>query len=103
MSEIHLHKDHDLGLEKARALARHWVEEGAPRLGLAVKVEPGDQQDTIHFDRMGVEGRMQVSGSGFDLDIKLGMMMSAFKPMVEAEIERNLARAIEKASGSAAA
>ena len=46
---------------------------------------------------------MLVSGTEFTLDIKLGMMMAAFKPIVEAEVSRNLERIIEKASGGSSA
>jgi hypothetical protein len=42
---------------------------------------------------------MTVTGTSFDLNVKLGMMMAAFKPIVEAEIAKNLSRIIDKASG----
>ena len=58
---------------------------------------------TLTFERSGVKGTMQVSGTHFDLQVKLGMMMSAFKPMIEAEVTKNLGRMIEKASGSSQA
>lgn len=45
---------------------------------------------------MGVKGTMKVTGSEFDLSIKLGMMMSALKPMIEAEVAKSLGRLIEK-------
>jgi len=49
---------------------------------------------------MGVKGTMKVTGTEFDLQVKLGMMMAAFKPMVEAEIAKNLGRLIDKAQGT---
>lgn len=99
MSEINLQQSHDLGLAKARQLALDWMDEGARQLGLSCQREEGATQDTITFDRMGVNGRMVVSGEHFDLQVKLGMMMAAFKPLIEAEIAKNLARVVEKASG----
>lgn len=99
MSEIKLQQAHGLGLDKARELALEWMDEGAKRLGLSCRREEGASQDTITFERMGVNGSMVVSGDQFDLQVKLGMMMSAFKPMIEAEIARNLAKVAQRTSG----
>lgn len=99
MSEVHYERSHTLGLEKARQLARDWVGEAAHKLGLSCQHQEGAEQDTITFERMGVHGVMKVSATEFDLKVKLGMMMAAFKPIVEAEIAKNLGRIIEKAEG----
>jgi hypothetical protein len=48
---------------------------------------------------MGVTGQMRVRADAFELDAKLGMMMAAFKPLVEAEIDKNLSRILAKAQG----
>lgn len=101
MSDINFQKSHELGLEKARELAKEWMQGAAKQLGLDCKHTEGAEQDTITFERMGVTGLMTVTGTSFDLNVKLGMMMAAFKPIVEAEIAKNLGRIIEKASGKA--
>lgn len=103
MSDIHYERAHDLGLDRARELAREWLDDAARKLGLSCQTQAGETQDTITFERTGVKGTMLVSGTGFTLDIKLGMMMAAFKPLVEAEVSRNLERIIEKASGGSSA
>jgi hypothetical protein len=36
-----------------------------------------------------------VSGISFDLKVKLGMMMAAFKPLIEAELAKNVARLVD--------
>ena len=102
MSEIKLTREHDLGIDKARELARGWVDDAARKLGLKCHMEQGAEQDRITFERMGVHGTMLVSGTGFDLSVKLGMMMAALRPMVEAEIARNLDAVIAKARGAGA-
>jgi putative polyhydroxyalkanoate system protein len=102
MSDITYQHSHNLGMDKARELATHWVEDTAKKMGLTCQHEQGATQDTISFERMGVHGTMLVSPTSFDLNIKLGMMMKAFKPMIEAEVSKNLTRIIEKASGSQA-
>lgn len=98
MSEVQVHHAHTLGLEKARALAREWAAEGARKLGLQCQHAEGTEQDTITFERMGVHGTMRVTATDFDLNVKLGMMMAPFKPLIEAEIEKNLDRIIARAS-----
>lgn len=102
MSDISFQKEHDLGLDKARQLAQEWMDDAAKKLGLQCKCEQGADKDTITFERAGVTGKMLVSGTSFDLDIDLNIMMKAFKPMVEAEVSKNLNRIIEKASGGQA-
>jgi putative polyhydroxyalkanoate system protein len=102
MSDIKFQQSHDLGMDKARDLAVKWIEDASKKMGLSCKHVQGDQQDTITFERMGVNGTMLVSGTSFDLNVKLGMMMAAFKPMIEAEISKNLGRIIDKASGTQA-
>lgn len=102
MSEVKLHRDHTLGLPKARELAKAWAHGAAKDLGLDCQHVEGAEQDVLTFERMGVTGTMTVTGTSFDLQVKLGMMMAAFKPIVEAEVAKNLNRIIDKASGSQA-
>jgi putative polyhydroxyalkanoate system protein len=102
MSDIKFQQAHNLGMDKARELAVKWIDDASKKMGLSCKHVQGQDQDTITFERMGVNGTMLVSGSSFDLNVKLGMMMAAFKPMIESEISKNLGRIIEKASGDQA-
>ncbi len=99
MSEIKFQHAHSLGLDKARELAVKWIDDASRKMGLTCKHVQGATQDTVTFERSGVKGTMLVSGTSFNLDVKLGMMMAAFKPVIESEIAKNLASAIEKASG----
>jgi putative polyhydroxyalkanoate system protein len=102
MSDVQFQQAHNLGLPKARELAKQWAEGASSKMGLTCKHEEGADQDVITFERMGVNGTMTVTGTSFDLSVKLGMMMKAFKPMIEAEISKNLGRIIERASGGQA-
>ncbi len=101
MSDVTFQQSHTLGLEKARELAQKWVDTSASQLGLSCQHQQGADQDTITFERMGVKGTMKVTGTEFDLSIKLGMMMSALKPMIEAEVAKSLGRLIEKSQNRA--
>jgi putative polyhydroxyalkanoate system protein len=99
MADIKIQRSHALGLEKARVLAQEWMDDAAKQLGLTCTLVPGLTEDTINFERSGVTGKMTVRPDAFEFDAKLGMMMSAFKPLVEAEIEKNLSRILAKAEG----
>lgn len=103
MADIHHHFNHTLGLPKARELAIRWMDGATQQMGLECQHAQGESEDTITFERMGVKGTMKVSGTEFDVSVKLGMMMAAFKPMIEAEISKNLGRIIEKAQGGTSA
>ncbi len=99
MADIKIQRTHALGLDKARVLAQEWMDDAAQKLGLTCKLVAGTTEDVINFERMGVSGKMTVRPDAFELDAKLGIMMAAFKPMVEAEIEKNLSRILAKAEG----
>ena len=87
MSEVRYERDHTLGLEKARELAKEWANGAARQMGLECQHTEGAEQDVLTFERMGVTGTMTVTGTRFELLVKLGLMMAAFKPIVEAEAE----------------
>jgi putative polyhydroxyalkanoate system protein len=101
MSDVKVHQAHNHGLPRARVLAKQWVDNGARKMGLECKYEEGADQDVITFERMGVTGAMTVTATSFDMEVKLGMMMKAFKPMIEAEISKNLGRIAGKTTGTA--
>lgn len=99
MSDIHIRREHTLGLDKARELATYWIEGASKKMGLTCKHEPGAQQDVIKFERSGVEGQMVVTADAFELTAKLGLMMKALKPMIEGEIDKNLQKLLERGAG----
>ena len=102
MSDVQFQQAHNLGLAKARELAQRWADGAAAKMGLTCKHQEGADKDVIVFERSGVNGTMTVTANSFDVSIKLGLMMKAFKPMIEAEITKNVSRMVEKASGNQA-
>jgi putative polyhydroxyalkanoate system protein len=90
MPDLHIHRDHDLGLDRARAIARDWVSDAQARLGLTCTHEAGDAQDCIRFERPGVSGHLRVSASRFELEARLGFLLGGFKARIEQEISANL-------------
>jgi putative polyhydroxyalkanoate system protein len=90
MANIHLQQAHRLGLKKARVIALAWAESAEQKLSMACTYEEGDQFDCIRFKRSGAQGTMIVRADEFEIDVKLGMLLSAFKDRIEAEIMQTL-------------
>ena len=90
MPDIRIHRDHTMGLAKARKVAWKWAEEVEKNFGMECTVIEGDDSDTVEFTRAGVDGRLIVAADHFDLNAKLGFLLGAFSRTIETEIEKNL-------------
>jgi len=90
MSDIRLHREHRLGLAKARKLAWQWAEHVEQKFDMACTVIEGETSDTVEFARSGVSGRLIVSADHFDLEAELGFLLGAFAKTIQAEIEKEL-------------
>ncbi|MGE5864594.1 MAG: polyhydroxyalkanoic acid system family protein [Rhizobacter sp.] len=90
MSDVHIHRTHELGLNRAREVAERWVAEAGSRFDMVCTVEPGEACDTVAFKRSGVSGRLIVAADHFELHAKLGFLLQAFHKAIEAEIGKNL-------------
>ena len=99
MPDIHIHREHALGLAKARKLAWSWAEQVEAKFDMECTVIEGDTEDTVEFTRSGVKGRLTVAADHFDLTAKLGLLLGAFAPKIQSEIEKELDALL---SGSAA-
>ena len=90
MADIKIHRDHALGLVKARKIAWAWAEEVEENLQMECTVIQGKTSDTVEFTRSGVNGRLIVAADHFDLEAKLGFLLGAFSGKIETEITKNL-------------
>ena len=90
MPDIHITREHDLGLAAARKLAFRWAEVAEEKLGMECTYEEGKTSDLVTFSRSGVNGELKVTGSKFQLEARLGFLLGAFKDRIEAEITKNL-------------
>ncbi len=90
MADIHIHREHRLGLAKARKTARQWAETAEKKFGMECTVVEGKTSDVVEFTRAGVEGRLVVDADSFDLTARLGLVLGAFRGRIEAEIEENV-------------
>ncbi len=90
MPDIHIQREHGLGLPEARKLAFRWAELAEQKFDMACSYEEGKTSDLVSFIRSGVNGELKVSGDLFELDARLGFLLGVFKDRIEAEIAKNL-------------
>lgn len=90
MPDIHIQRDHKLGLPEARKLAFRWAELAQQKFDMACSYEEGKASDLVSFSRSGVNGELKVTGDMFELDARLGFLLGMFKDRIESEIVRNL-------------
>ena len=102
MADIRIHREHQLGLAKARKVAWAWAEQVEQKFDMACTVIEGELSDTVEFKRTGVSGRLIVAPDHFDLDAKLGFLLGAFSKTIEHEIEKNLDTLLSKSGNGGA-
>ena len=102
MADIRIHREHKLGLARARKVAWEWAEQVEQKFDMACTVIEGETSDTVEFTRTGVSGRLIVAPDHFDLDARLGFLLGAFSKTIEHEIEKNLDTLLGKAGGNGA-
>jgi putative polyhydroxyalkanoate system protein len=103
MADIHITRQHKLGLPEARKVAYQWAEHAEDKLDMVCTYAEGKTDDEVHFKRSGVDGTLKVSATGFDLQAKLGFLLGAFKGKIESEIEKNLDDLLSKSTDKAPA
>jgi putative polyhydroxyalkanoate system protein len=101
LSDLKIHREHTLGLPKARKIAWQWAEEVEKKFGMDCSVIEGEFSDTVQFTRSGVNGTLTVAADHFDLQAKLGFLLGAFRKTIEGEIEKNLDSLLSKSGGTA--
>lgn len=87
MSGIDIRHSHSLPMEQARQA----VEQVAQSLSARFDVGCDWEEDTLHFSRTGVTGRIALEPRQVHVTANLGFLLSAMKGPIEAEIRRVLA------------
>jgi len=90
MADLHIFREHALGMTAARKVAQAWAEQAKSEFGMECTYAEGSAEDTVHFTRSGVNGTLQVTSNRFALEAKLGFLLGAFKERIEAEVVKNL-------------
>jgi len=102
MPDIRIHREHQLGLAKARKVAWQWAEHAEKKFDMECTVIEGETSDTVEFTRSGVNGSLIVAPDHFELNAKLGFLLGAFSKTIESEIEKNLDELLAKGAKPAA-
>jgi putative polyhydroxyalkanoate system protein len=90
VADIRIHREHSLGLAKARKIAWSWAEQVEKRIRHGMHRGRRRTSDTVEFTRSGVSGQLVVAADHFDLHAKLGFLLGAFSKTIESEITKNL-------------
>ena len=97
MTDLHIVRKHALGLPAARKIAFGWAEQVESDLGLHCVYEEGRATDSVRFSGSGVHGELKVARDRFELDARLGFLVSIFKGRIETEITRMLDQLLQPA------
>lgn len=90
MANIHILREHTLGLAQARQLAQAWAQQVSDEFGTECHNQQGTHEDCVSFSRSGIQGTLRVSATRFELDAKLGLLVSTFKSNIEHQIGHHL-------------
>lgn len=86
MSQINICRPH----QRTVAEVRDAVEQLAQSMSSQFHVACAWQGDTLQFSRSGVDGQIHIEQDQVRVEARLGLLMSAFTPLVESEITRHL-------------
>ena len=98
MADINIHREHKLGLARARKVAWQWAEDVERKFGMECTVLEGVTSDTVEFTRAGVNGELIVAADHFDLKARLGFLLGVFAKTIEGEILENLDDLLSKSA-----
>jgi putative polyhydroxyalkanoate system protein len=96
MPDLHIHREHSLGLAKARKIAAQWALDVEQKFDMSCSTLAGKTSDTVSFERSGVKGSLVVAADHFELHAKLGFLLGAFSKRIETEIQSNLDALLSK-------
>jgi len=88
--DIHIERQHTLGIARARRVARQWIRQAEQEFGLECVYIEGEARDTARFSRAGIDGTVEVTADSFTLDANLGFLFASFGGVIEQKIARNL-------------
>ncbi len=90
MPDIHIEREHKLGLAEARKLAFRWAELAEQKFDMECSYAEGKTADLVSFNRSGANGELKVTADRFELNARLGFLLGVFKERIETEIVKNL-------------
>lgn len=88
MPTIQISRRHTRTMKDARVAIEHVAEKLAEKFA----VEYAWEGNTLHFERMGVNGNIALGRGKVDIAVQLGFLLSALRGPIEAEIHRYIDR-----------
>jgi putative polyhydroxyalkanoate system protein len=86
MATIHVHRNHSFGKERAHSAIDGIARQMQSSLGVRSRWEG----DTLIFDGAGADGRIAVSDTDVDVEVKLGLFAAPMQGMIKGQIEKYL-------------
>jgi len=84
--DIHIIREHNLGLEQARDSATNMARDLAEQFSISTQWNA----NTLTFARPGVDGEIQVEAARIVIQVRLGFMVSLFRAGIEQSIHEHL-------------
>jgi putative polyhydroxyalkanoate system protein len=97
LPDIQISRTHTLGLDTARAHARHWGDKAAEQFGVQCEYASGDTEDLLRFSGNGVDGQLRVTATALELQAELGFLAAMFKDKIESKINAQFDALLMKA------
>ena len=98
MSHISIKRAHHATLADAKKLA----DKVAAKLNKEYDLNSQWEGDVLRFDRSGLHGTLSVGAKDIQVDVKLGLLMAAFKGPIQSAMETQLDRLIKPAAAKPA-
>lgn len=86
MADIEIIQPHNMTPDAARAAAQQVADKVAADFGMEWRWDG----PVLRFERSGVDGSLVVNENDARLEVKLGLMMKAFAPMVQEKLARKM-------------
>lgn len=99
MSHISIKRAHHATLADAKKLA----DKVAAKLNKEYDLNSEWDGDVLHFDRSGLHGTLSVGAKDIQVDVKLGLLMAAFKGPIQSAMQTQLDQLIKPAAAKPAA
>jgi len=77
-----------------------WMHDAQTRFGLQCQLTADAQEVRIAFSHAGVTGTLVAGHDRFELTARLGFLLNAYRPRIEAEVQRQLDALLGAAPGT---
>lgn len=90
MADISIKKMHNFDLETARSQAQKWLAEAKNELGLDITYIKGDNQDTAHIKKAGVDAKAVLDAQMIAFEAQLAFLAKPLKSVISSGIQEGL-------------